>query len=140
MYHLQVSDHQRDLRGSVQNRFEPVHLYCSTFDSLKRMTKVMNNLMVMPDKMEQNLISANKYSIAEAMNAILKKYHYQGADATDSAGDLRPTGAIGRRKARGGVTGCIFVLPGEIRLGLGVAYGVFCHTQYGGDTDCSGLT
>ncbi|MDI6721653.1 MAG: lyase family protein, partial [Candidatus Aenigmarchaeota archaeon] len=74
MYHLQVSDHQRDLRGSVQSRFEPVHIVCSSYDSTKRLTRVMNNLMVMPDNMERHLEAANKYSISEALNATLKHY------------------------------------------------------------------
>lgn len=82
MYHLQVSDHQRDLRGSVQYRFEPVHMTVSTYGSLKRLTRVLNKLMVIPEAMETHLIEANKYSISEAFNATLKKYQFPGAHST----------------------------------------------------------
>ena len=82
MYHLQVSDHQRDLRGSVQNRFEPTHIVCSTYSTLKKLTKVMNNLMVIPENMERSLKAANKYSIAEALNATLKRHRFPNAHET----------------------------------------------------------
>lgn len=85
LYHLQVSDHQRDLRGSVQHRFEPTHVICSTYDSQKRLTRVMNNLMVLPANMNTHLQSANRYSVAEALNATLKAHGFPDAHETVKA-------------------------------------------------------
>ncbi|MFH1054072.1 MAG: lyase family protein [Candidatus Woesearchaeota archaeon] len=78
IYHLQVSDHQRDLRGSVQARFEPQTTIAIVYDALKRMDKTMGNLAVNEAAMDRNLSSANAMP-AEAMNAILKAHCFKNA-------------------------------------------------------------
>lgn len=81
IYHMQVSDHQRDLRGSVQARYEPQHIIGIVYDSLKRMAKQMGDLAVNETAMDRNLDSANRYP-AEAMNAVLKAHNYPDAHKT----------------------------------------------------------
>ncbi|MFH1316850.1 MAG: lyase family protein [Candidatus Woesearchaeota archaeon] len=78
IYHLQVSDHQRDLRGSVMARYEPQTTIAIVYDALKRMDKTMGNLAVNEAAMDRHLSSANAMP-AEAMNAILKSHNFKNA-------------------------------------------------------------
>lgn len=74
VYHTIITDHQRDLRNSVMHRFEPTHLICGVFDSLKRLNKVMPKLAVYENQMDGHIKKASKLSKAEALNAILKAH------------------------------------------------------------------
>lgn len=76
MYHMGISEHQRDLRNSVIQRFEPVHITCGVYETLKRMNKVMGNLAVYPEDMDKNLEDASKFGTSEALNAILKAHRH----------------------------------------------------------------
>lgn len=78
IYHMQVSDFQRDLRGSVQARYEPQTIVAIVYDSLKRMDKQMKDIAVDKSAMMRNLASANQFP-AEAMNAILKAHNFENA-------------------------------------------------------------
>ncbi len=81
IYHLQVSDHSRDLRGSVQARFQPQHIIAIVYDSLKRMAKQMSDIVVNEEAMDRHLAAANRYP-AEALNAVLKAYNFPDAHKT----------------------------------------------------------
>ncbi len=78
LYRMPVSEHQRDLRGSVQSRFEPQHMMAGLAKSLKDMTRVMANLAAVPQYLEKNLGLASMYS-SEAMNVILKSHAFADA-------------------------------------------------------------
>ncbi len=76
MYHTGISEHQRDLRNSVIQRFEPVHATCEVYETLKRMNKVVGSLAVYPANMDRNIRDASKFGISEALNAILKAHSH----------------------------------------------------------------
>lgn len=80
LYHMQVSDHQRDLRGSVQARFEPVHTMCGVYESTNRMAKVMKNLAVYDEMMDRNLEAASTAN-SEYMNAVMIHHGIDGYEA-----------------------------------------------------------
>jgi adenylosuccinate lyase len=76
MDHTGISEHQRDLRNSVVQRFEPVHVTCEVYESIKRANKVMNTLAVYPEDMDRNIKQAKKFGTAEALHAVLKAYQH----------------------------------------------------------------
>jgi adenylosuccinate lyase len=79
IYHLGVSDHQRDLRNSAPARFEPNHMICMMYDGIKRLTKIMSKIKVDGDRMDEILDLADDYSKTECLTAILKKHEVPDA-------------------------------------------------------------
>lgn len=71
LYAMISSDLQRDLRGSVQARYQPVPMMVQTYESFRRLCKALTQLSVNEDAMQRNLEEVrNKPS--EAMVAILR--------------------------------------------------------------------
>lgn len=86
LFALQVSDHQRDLRGSVQARYEPQRIMAMTYEALKRTRKAVKNLYVVKERMKANLEGIRKKP-TEAMTGILKAHlfnHPEYGDAHES--------------------------------------------------------
>ncbi len=73
---LIVSDHQRDLRGSVQARYEPQRIMAMTYEALLRTNKGIKDLYVIKEKMKANLEGIRKKP-SEAMTGILKAHIFK---------------------------------------------------------------
>ncbi len=82
LYQIGVSDHQRDLTNSVIARFEPIHMILGLNNSLKRLDKTMGKLLVHKENMNRHVAESGKYSKAECMTTILKKYDFPDAHET----------------------------------------------------------
>ncbi len=75
LYEMIHSDLQRDLRGSVQARYQPNQMIAETFESFSRANRALKTLSINRDRISQNL----KYLIdnpTEAMTAILRGVGY----------------------------------------------------------------
>ena len=75
LYEMIHSDLQRDLRGSVQARYQPGMMIAETYESFNRVNKALRTLSVNQERISQNL----KYLInnpTEAMTAILRGAGY----------------------------------------------------------------
>ena len=83
MFALQVSDHQRDLRGSVQARYEPQRIMAMTYEALKRTKKSVKNLFVVKDRMKENLEGIRKKP-TEALTGILKAHLFEHPEYGDA--------------------------------------------------------
>jgi adenylosuccinate lyase len=71
MYEMILTDFQRDLRGSVQNRYQPGPMIVQLYESLQRCGKCLGQLSVNYDMMASNLTRVRK-NPSEAMVAILR--------------------------------------------------------------------
>jgi len=71
LYDMIHSDFQRDLRNSVQGRYQPGMMMAQTYESFVRMNKALTTLSVNEDKMAENLIPVRN-NPSEAMVAILR--------------------------------------------------------------------
>jgi len=71
LYELIHSDLQRDLRGSVQARYQPQPMMVETYEAFTRLNKSLPRLSINQDKIEQNLQSVRD-NPGEAMVAILR--------------------------------------------------------------------
>lgn len=69
------TDLERDLRNSVQGRYEPQLMMTRTYESFVRLSKALDKLSVNDDVMRENLVAVrNKPS--EAMTAITRAHGY----------------------------------------------------------------
>ncbi|MBR9675519.1 hypothetical protein GOV05_00765 [Candidatus Woesearchaeota archaeon] len=75
LYEMISSDLQRDLRSSVQARYQPQLMMVETYESFNRASKALDNLSVNEDVMARNLRKVNEFP-SEAMVAILRGYAY----------------------------------------------------------------
>jgi len=71
LYAMITSDFQRDLRGSVQARYQPRIMMTELFESLRRLNWALPQLQANKHKLEENLIPVRK-NPSEAMVAILR--------------------------------------------------------------------
>ena len=71
LYEMIHSDFQRDLRNSVQARYQPQTMMCQVYESFSRLNKALPQLSVNEDIMKANLEPLRK-SPTEAMTAILR--------------------------------------------------------------------
>ena len=71
LYEMIHSDFQRDLRGSVQARYQPGMMMTETYESFTRANKGLKTLSVNEDRMGINLKSIRE-NPTEAMVAILR--------------------------------------------------------------------
>ncbi|MDO8563850.1 MAG: lyase family protein [Nanoarchaeota archaeon] len=71
LYEMMRTDFQRDLRGSVQARYQPRAMMAETFEAFSRLNKALPQLSLNYDRIEQNLRSY-RYNPSEAMVAILR--------------------------------------------------------------------
>lgn len=71
LYEMIQSDFQRDLRGSVQARYQPQPMMVQIYESFSRLNKALPQLSVNTDKMAENL-EAIRRNPSEAMVAILR--------------------------------------------------------------------
>ncbi len=71
LYDLISSDFQRDLRGSVQARYQPQLMMVEIYESFIRMNKTLNQLSINEDKIAENLKPVRN-NPSEALGAILK--------------------------------------------------------------------
>lgn len=71
LYEMIHSDFQRDLRGSVQARYQPQPMMVETYEAFRRLNKALPNLSVNEDRIAANLESVRK-NPSEAMVAILR--------------------------------------------------------------------
>ncbi len=71
LYELISTDLQRDLRGSVQARYQPQPMMAETYESFTRLNKVLKQLSLNEDVIAKNLESVRN-SPGEAMVAILR--------------------------------------------------------------------
>ncbi|MBR9704250.1 hypothetical protein GOV12_02470 [Candidatus Pacearchaeota archaeon] len=75
LYEMIKSDFQRDLRGSVQARYQPQQMMAETYEAFVRLNKVLPQLSINEDKMKANLQSIRE-NPSEAMVAILRGTGY----------------------------------------------------------------
>jgi adenylosuccinate lyase len=71
LYEMIHSDFQRDLRGSVQGRYQPGTMIAETYESFVRFNKSLKTLSVNEDRMAANLEPVRK-NPSEALVAILR--------------------------------------------------------------------
>ncbi len=71
LYQMISSDLQRDLRGSVQARYQPAIMMVETYESFVRANKGLKTLFVNKESLEKNLIPVRE-NPTEAMTAILR--------------------------------------------------------------------
>ncbi len=71
LYQLTQTDLQRDLRGSVQARYEPQGMISEIYESLKRISRELKQLHVNRDNVEANLNNV-RLKPAEPLVAILR--------------------------------------------------------------------
>jgi adenylosuccinate lyase len=71
LYDMIQTDLQRDLRGSVQARYQPNLMIVETFESFVRANKELDTLSINEDKMSKNLEKIRK-NPSEALVAILR--------------------------------------------------------------------
>ncbi len=71
LYEMVQTDQQRDLRGSVQARYEPANMMAETYESVKRAARELKVLSINPDRMAANLAKVRR-SPTEAAVAILR--------------------------------------------------------------------
>lgn len=85
LYPMIITDLQRDLRGSVQGRYQPQMMIAQTYEMLVRISKAMKTLGINRDKMDANLRPFREFP-SEAMVAILRGegwYHPDFGDGHD---------------------------------------------------------
>ena len=70
-YAMMMSDLQRDLRNSVQGRYQPQGIIAEVLESFIRANKALGQLSLNEDRLEDNLLPVRKYP-SEAMVAILR--------------------------------------------------------------------
>jgi len=75
LYGMIASDFQRDLRGSVQARYQPQMMMVETHEAFKRLNKALGQLSINEDKMQENL-QVVRDNPSEAMVAILRGHGY----------------------------------------------------------------
>lgn len=73
LYAMIQTDFQRDLRSSVQARYQPAGMIVETYESLCRASKALNQLSVRKYQMAQNLELLRKFP-SEAMVAITRAH------------------------------------------------------------------
>ncbi len=71
LYALVLSDLQRDLRGSVQARYQPQLMITEAYESLVRLNKALPQLSPLKDNISKNLVPVRE-NPSEAMVAILR--------------------------------------------------------------------
>ncbi|MEK6862418.1 MAG: lyase family protein [Nanoarchaeota archaeon] len=71
LYEMINSDFQRDLRNSVQARYQPRLMMVQTYEAFSRLNKALPQLWVIRAQVEENLLPVRK-SPSEAMVAILR--------------------------------------------------------------------
>lgn len=71
LYEMIHSDLQRDLRGSVQARYQPAGMIVETYEAFSRLNKALPQLSLNEDKMAANLLRVRN-NPNEAMVAILR--------------------------------------------------------------------
>ena len=71
LYELIHSDFQRDLRGSVQARYQPQLMMVETYEAFRRLNKSLPQLSINEDKIAENLTRVRN-NPSEAMVAILR--------------------------------------------------------------------
>jgi len=75
IYELGRSDLSRDLRGSVQARYEPQNMMAESYQSFMRISKTLKKLSVNTDKMKENLEPVRDFP-TEATVTILKGQNF----------------------------------------------------------------
>lgn len=75
IYEMIQTDLQRDLRGSVQGRYQPHQMMAQVYESFKRASKALDQLSVNSDSLSRNLQPVRDFP-SEAMVAILRKHGY----------------------------------------------------------------
>jgi adenylosuccinate lyase len=86
LYAMIMSDLQRDLRNSVQGRYQPAGMIVQTYESFVRASKALDKLSVNKDKMAANLEVVRRVP-SEAMQAIARArgwYHPTLGDGYDA--------------------------------------------------------
>jgi len=71
LYEMIHSDFQRDLRGSVQARYQPQAMMTQVYEAFLRLNKALSQLSINTDRMERNLQPVRD-NPSEAMVAILR--------------------------------------------------------------------
>jgi len=71
LYDMIVSDLQRDLRSSVEGRYQPQTMMIQSYEAFTRLNKVLKQLSINEDKMAENLTPVRE-NPSEAMVAILR--------------------------------------------------------------------
>lgn len=71
LYEMIHSDLQRDLRNSVQGRYQPQGMMAETYESFERLSKTLDQLSINEDKIKENLQMVID-NPSEAMVAILR--------------------------------------------------------------------
>jgi adenylosuccinate lyase len=75
LYETIHSDLQRDLRGSVQGRYQPQGMIAEVYESLLRADKALTTLIVNSEDLSRNLTNVRRFP-SEAMVAILRGHGY----------------------------------------------------------------
>ncbi len=71
LYAMIKTDFQRDLRSSIQARYQPQQMMAETYLAFKRLNKILPRLSINEDKIAKNLESARNKP-GDAMTAILR--------------------------------------------------------------------
>ena len=71
LYAMIITDLQRELRGSVQARYQPGIIMAQTYEMFSRADKVLPKLAVNTDRMKSNLLPVREFP-SEAMVSILR--------------------------------------------------------------------
>ena len=71
LYEMISSDFQRDLRNSVQGRYQPQSMMVEVYEAFSRLNKALPQLSINEDRMKANLASVRN-NPSEAMVAILR--------------------------------------------------------------------
>ena len=73
LYDLIASDLDRDLRGSVQARYQPQQMMAQTYESFTRASKALGDLVIIKSRVTENLLRVRKFP-SEAMTAITRAH------------------------------------------------------------------
>lgn len=71
LYDIVKTDLERDLRSSVQARYQPQGMMVEAYESFKRTSKVLDKIIVLEDNIEENLSNVRGFP-SEPMVTILK--------------------------------------------------------------------
>ncbi len=79
LYEMMHTNLQRDLRSSVQARYQPGGMIAETYESFHRASKALDELSLNRDKIAQNLEAVRRFP-SEAMVAIMRSHGWIHSD------------------------------------------------------------
>jgi adenylosuccinate lyase len=99
LYAMTDSNLGRDLRNSVQGRYQPQEMMVETSESFSRLNKSLKQLSINKDRIQENLIPLRR-NPGEAMGNILKHYGFVHPEYGDPHNFVKEIGKIAIKNKR----------------------------------------